>query len=398
MKHFNYLTEEEIDTIFYKAPETFDKATPRAMLAYALGATLYIPGTRESVAQDIISKKYTGLASTVFCLEDSIGDSEVPRAEENLTDQVKRIYTASNNQEIGPADLPLIFIRVRTPDQILRLIERMGDSAELITGFVFPKFTSASYKYLETIRTLNHQLTGPFYGMPIIESPEVIYCESRINELMEIKRLLDLYQDLVLNVRIGATDFSGLYGIRRGPDVTIYDITVIRDCIANIVNIFGRSESKYVISGPVWEYFTNRERVLKPQLRISPFEAFHHAHGSNGKKIRSQLLNKYIDGLIREVIVDKENGIIGKTIIHPSHIVPVQSLYIVRHEEYMDALSILENSHGQAGVLKSNYTNKMNEIKPHYNWAQKIISRAKIYGVFHEQHNFISLFTEDVHV
>lgn len=398
MKHFNYLTEEEIDTIFYKAPETFDKTTPRDILAYALGATLYMPGTRENIAQDIILKKYTGLASTVFCLEDSIGDSEVPRAEENLTNQVKRIHTASNNQEIKSADLPLIFIRVRTPDQILRLIERMGDSAELIAGFVFPKFTSASYKYLEIIKRLNHQLTGPFYGMPIIESPEVIYCESRIHELMEIKRLLDLYQDLVLNVRIGATDFSGLYGIRRGPDVTIYDITVIRDCIANIVNIFGRSESKYVISGPVWEYFANRERVLKPQLRTSPFEAFHHAHGNNGKKIRSQLLNKYIDGLIREVIVDKENGIIGKTIIHPSHIVPVQSLYIVGHEEYMDALSILENNHGQAGVLKSNYTNKMNEIKPHYNWAQKIISRAKIYGVFHEQHNFISLFTEDVHV
>lgn len=398
MKHFNYLTEEERDTIFHKAPESFDKTTPRSILAYALGATLYMPGTRENIAQDIISKKIIGLASTVFCLEDSIGDSEVTLAERNLTAQVKRIYTALNNQEIHSADLPLIFIRVRTPEQILRLIESMEDSAEIITGFVFPKFTSASYKYFEVIKSLNDQLTGPFYGMPIIESPEVIHCESRIHELMGIKRLLDSYQDLVLNVRIGATDFSGLFGIRRGPDVTIYDIVVIRDCIADIINIFGRSESKYVISGPVWEYFANIKRVLKPQLRASPFEAFHDAHGSNGKKIRSRLLNKYIDGLIREVIVDKENGIIGKTIIHPSHIVPVQSLYIVGHEEYMDALSILENSDGQTGVLKSNYTNKMNEIKPHYNWAQKIISRAKIYGVFHEQHNFISLFTEHVHV
>ena len=173
---------------------------------------------------------------------------------------------------------------------------------------------------------------------------------------------------------------------------------MIRDCIADIINIFGRVESDYVVSGPVWEYFSNGGRVLKPQLRKSPFEAFHGTNGCNGTKIRSQLLNKYVDGLIREVIVDRENGIIGKTIIHPSHIIPVQSLYVVGHEEYLDALSILENSQGRLGVIKSHYTNKMNEVKPHYNWAQKILLRAKNYGVFHEQHNFISLFTEDEHV
>jgi len=398
MRYFNYLTKEDQDAIFFKAPEPFDKETPREILAYAVGATLYMPGTRESIADDIISKKNTGLVSTVFCLEDSIGDSEVPFAEENLTAQVKRIYTASKNQEIESVDLPLIFIRVRTPEQILRLMDKMGDSSKLIAGFVFPKFTSESYRYLEVIKSLNDQTTGPFYGMPIIESPEVIYRESRMHELMETKQLIDSYQDIVLNVRIGATDFSGLYGIRRGPDVTIYDITVIRDCIADIINIFGRVDSNYVVSGPVWEYFSNGGRVLKPQLRRSPFEEFHGTNGSNGTKIRSQLLNKYVDGLIREVILDRENGIIGKTIIHPSHIIPVQSLYSVAHEEYMDALSILENSHGPLGVIKSHYTNKMNEVKPHYHWANRILLRAKNYGVFHEQHNFISLFTEDVHV
>lgn len=398
MRYFNYLTKEDRDAIFFKAPEPFNRETPREILAYALGATLYMPGTRETIAEDIISHKNTGLASTVFCLEDSIGDSEVSFAEENLTRQVKKIYQATINLEDQSVDLPLIFIRVRTPEQILRLMESMGDSAKIITGFVFPKFTSASYRYLEVLESLSDPSTGTFYGMPIIESPEVIYRESRMHELMETKRLLDSYQEFVLNVRIGATDFSGLYGIRRGPDVTIYDIMVIRDCIADILNIFGRAESNYVVSGPVWEYFSNGGRVLKPQLRKSPFEAYQGSNGSNGTKIRSQLLNKYVDGLIREVIVDRENGIIGKTIIHPSHIIPVQSLYIVAHEEYLDALSIVNNSHGDLGVIKSQYTNKMNEVKPHYNWAQKILLRAKNYGVFHEQHNFISLFTEDVHV
>lgn len=398
MRHFNYLTRDDVGATFFKAPESFDKNTPREILSYALGATLYMPGTRETIASDILSRKHSGLASTVFCLEDSIGDAEVPAAEKNIITQVHKIYLALDHQEIDVGDLPLIFIRVRNSEQILRLTEKMGDSARLITGFIFPKFTAESYRYFEVIKRLNEQATGPFYGMPIIESPEVIYRESRVQELIETKRLLDTYQDLVLNVRIGATDFSGLYGIRRGPDVTIYDITVIRDCLADIINIFGRVESNYVVSGPVWEYFSNGGRVLKPQLRKSPFEEFHDNHGCNGTKIRSQLLNKYVDGLIREVIVDRENGLIGKTIIHPSHIIPVQSLYIVGHEEYLDALSILENSNGQQGVLKSSYANKMNELKPHYNWARKILLRAKNYGVFHEQHNFISLFTEDVHV
>jgi len=398
VRHFNYLTKEGIESTFFKAPEFFDKKTPRGVLSHALGASLYMPGTRETIAGDIISQKNRGLASTVFCLEDSIGDTEVPYAEENLTNQVKKIYQAFNNEEIEDANLPLIFIRVRNPEQILRLTEKMGDSAKLITGFIFPKFTSESNEYFEAIKTINHESTGPFYGMPIIESTQAIYRESRLHELMETKRLLDSYHDLVLNVRIGATDFSGYYGIRRGPDVTIYDITVIRDCIADIINVFGRVESDYVVSGPVWEYFSNGGRVLKPQLRKSPFEEFHDIHGNNRTKIRSQLLNKYVDGLIREVILDKENGIIGKTIIHPSHIIPVQSLYIVGHEEYLDALSILENSNGLQGVMKSHYTNKMNEIKPHYNWAQKILLRARNYGVFHEQHNFISLFTEDIHL
>ncbi len=398
MRYFNYLSKENIESTFFKAPESFDKNTPRDILSYALGATLYMPGTRETIASDIVSKKNSGLASTVFCLEDSIGDSEVHAAEQNIITQVTKINLALSHQEIDFADLPLIFIRVRNPEQILRLTEEMGACAKIITGFIFPKFTSASYKYFEIIKSLNAQVTGPFYGMPIIESPEVIYRESRVKELMEIKQLIDSFQDLVLNVRIGATDFSGLFGIRRGPDVTIYDIMVIRDCISDIVNIFGRIESDYVVSGPVWEYFANVERVLKPQLRRSPFEEFHDNSGCNGTKIRSQLLNKYVDGLIREVILDKENGIIGKTIIHPSHIIPVQALYVVGHEEYLDAVSIIKNSDGLQGVVKSHYTNKMNEIKPHYRWAQKILLRAKNYGVFNEQHNFISLLTEDTYV
>ncbi|CAM5648272.1 Citrate lyase subunit beta OS=Lysinibacillus sphaericus OX=1421 GN=LS41612_03650 PE=4 SV=1 [Lysinibacillus sphaericus] len=81
----------------------------------------------------------------------------------------------------------------------------------------------------------------------------------------------------------------------------------------------------------------------------------------------------------------------GKTIIHPSHIRIVHALYVVSYEEYLDAISIVENNNGQKGVLKSHYANKMNEMKPHMRWAQKILRQAYIYGVYNESANFASL-------
>lgn len=45
--------------------------------------------------------------------------------------------------------------------------------------------------------------------------------------------------------------------------------------------------------------------------------------------------------------MDRQNGILGKTIIHPSHIRVVHALYVVSYEEYLDALSIVEHNDGQ---------------------------------------------------
>ena len=106
------------------------------------------------------------------------------------------------------------------------------------------------------------------------------------------------------------------------------------------------------------------------------------------------MISNYVDGLIYEVIMDKENGIVGKTIIHPSHIIPVQALYAVTHEEFTDAATIMANNNGLWGVMRSQYANKMNEIKPHSNWASRIMARSQIYGVLHEQQHYISLLPE----
>ncbi|SHK29098.1 HpcH/HpaI aldolase/citrate lyase family protein [Tepidibacter formicigenes] len=396
MQYFNYLTSEDKKSIFYSLPMSFERDSDKEILSYALGSTLYMPATREKISQDIISFKYEGLMSMVICLEDAIGDKEINKGTESLVNNLKNIFLAIENGQISYEQIPLIFIRVRSPKQINILGKRMGSMIELITGFVFPKFSINNGRdYFEELKKINFTFNKKLYGMPILETADIIYRETRIRSLNDINKILNENEEFVLNVRIGATDFSSLFGIRRSYDVTIYDIAVIRDCIADIVNIFSRVDREYVISGPVWEYFCKEYRVLKPQLRQSPFED---TYGLEGIQIRANIIDKYIDGLIREVSLDKVNGLIGKTIIHPSHILPVQALHVVSHEDYVDACSILDNDNGQLGVMKSQYLNKMNEIKPHINWANKIVRKGKIYGVFNEKKNFTSLLEKKIYI
>ncbi|WP_339268320.1 HpcH/HpaI aldolase/citrate lyase family protein [Paenibacillus sp. FSL R5-0470] len=398
MRYFDYLTKEQEIALFYNPPISFNhNTTSKDLLAHAVGAALYMPATRASVPEDILKLKSAGLVTVIIDLEDAIGDNEVDHAEESLIQHLIFLAAYEENEPSGSDSLPLLFIRVRNPEQLRQLIFRLGSLVTMLTGFVFPKFSvDNGIQYFEAIADYNRtrSYSDPvLYGMPILESAPIIYRESRVDSLLSIRNLLGNYRDYVLNVRIGATDFSSLFGLRRSPDISIYDLTPIRDCISDIINIFGRVEEGYVISGPVWEYFANKgHRVLRPQLRQTPFED---TYGKNGRDMRNSYISSSMDGLIREVILDKENGILGKTIIHPSHLRPVQAMYTVMHEEYVDACSIVESNDGSLGVFKSQYSNKMNEIKPHLNWAKRILLRSQIYGVLHEQQHFVGLLPEN---
>ena len=68
--------------------------------------------------------------------------------------------------------------------------------------------------------------------------------------------------------------------------------------------------------------------------------------------------NDHEEGLIQEVSLDHANGLIGKTVIHPSHIKVVQAMHIVTMEDYLDARSILQNADTYNGVLKSSFLTK----------------------------------------
>ncbi|MEH7335926.1 HpcH/HpaI aldolase/citrate lyase family protein [Neobacillus drentensis] len=395
MRFFTYFYENEMEQYFYLKPQSFSKYSELELLSYGLGATLYMPATRPNIHQEILSKKHDGLTSLVIDLEDAVGDKEVLRAEKLLIRELLHLFGEFHKGFLNFEDLPLMFFRIRNLEQLKRVTEQLGDAIRLLTGVVLPKFNAENGEELLSEVQRHHSVEHPFYAMPILETAKVIQKETRMEELLSIKQQVDRYKENVLNIRIGATDFCGLYGIRRSADTTVYDIAVLRDCITDIINVFQRFDNPYVVSGPVWEYFSAKNRMLKPQLRQTPFRE---RYGDEGLKWRAKLIDNHLDGLIRETIMDIANGLTGKTIIHPSHIKIVQALNVVSYEEYIDASNIVKAATGEIGVMKSEFANKMNEIKPHFYWAKKILLKSQLYGVLHEEFTNIDLIKKEVYV
>jgi citrate lyase beta subunit len=391
VRHFGYLTAGQDESLFTHAPQPFDRDSDRGTLGMALGATLYSPGTTPDYARRIGALVEGGVTSAVLCLEDAIRDADVPAAERNVAAQLAVLHRAAAPQVRATA--PLLFVRVRHPDQIRSLIKEIGPAAAILTGFVFPKFTARSGPgFLEVLAEIRAETGLPLYGMPVLESPETIYAETRVRELLAVRDLLAGHADAVLAVRIGATDMCGLFGLRRSNDQTVYDLTLVREVIADIVNVFCR-DARFVVTGPVWEYFARGERIFKPLLRESPFRARDDL--PNAVLVRRQLVSHDLDGLLREVVLDKATGIIGKTVIHPSHVRPVHAMLVVTAEEHCDALATLCLTDG--GVRSSEYANKMIESKPHARWAAGILRRAAVFGVLRSDRTFVDLLDiEDV--
>ena len=380
MRHFGHIAPEVRQRLFHQEPCEFTADSPARLLSAALGATLYSPATRPRLADDIVKQTGRGVVSMVLCLEDSIGDEDVPAGEENLVRQFTDLAGRGT-------ELPLLFIRVRTPEQIPDLVRRLGDTARLLSGFVFPKFTEErGIPFLEALAAAENAAGRRLFGMPVLETPELMYRESRVDALEGIARAVDKYRSRVLALRLGVTDFCSSYGLRRAPDMTAYDVQIVASVIADVVNMLGRADGTgFTVTGPVWEYFRVPERMFKPMLRHSPFLE------GQAVELRERLIEHAMDGLLREISLDQANGLLGKTCIHPSHVPAVHALSVVSHEEYSDAVDILRPERGGGGVLRSQYTNKMNEVKPHRAWAERTMLRAEVFGVANEDVSFVDL-------
>ena len=313
---------------------------------YEIGALLYAPALNNTVSKSIIHGKFGNRYSMAFCLEDTIADDVVEVAERQLIETLKEIHEATIKKTFF---LPLIFIRVRSSEQLKRLFTMLEDERQIVTGFIFPKYSIHNAdSYNQRLLEINTLSEHKYYMMPILESKDIIEYNTRRDILMQIKEKIDSVREYVLNVRVGGNDFCNEFAVRRHYDETIYDIRPIANLLSDILTVFSRD---YVLSGPVWEFFASDN-------------------------------NEWSDGLQRELALDKLNGFIGKTVIHPKQIQIVNDALKVSRKDYEDAKSILNWSDDEAFcVAKSSGGERMNEVKTHGNWAKKILILAEIYGI-----------------
>lgn len=379
VQHFSYLDPTLRSELFSHLPQPVGEDSDLTVRALALGATLYVPATRTALADTVRRRVADGTRAVVLDLEDAIADHEVDAA---------RACVAAALDELAEGD-PIeaaVFVRIRTVADITRLCDAVGAGSAALTGYVVPKFTAATGReFLDAVADRSRRWGRRLLVMPVLESREVLYRETRDAELVAVREMLNEYRDQVLAVRIGATDMSGAFAIRRDRDLTIYDVRVVADTIGSIVNHLARTDGTgFVVTGPVWEYFADHERLFRPMLRQTPFVE------NDAVTFRQQLVSRDLDGLLREVALDRANGLQGKTVIHPSHVAPVHALSVVTGEEYADAKSIAF-ADDAGGVRASGYANKMNELGPHRSWAEQTLRRAEVFGVTNDGITFVDV-------
>lgn len=103
-------------------------------IKYSVGALLYAPALNRKVADSVINEKIDQPYSLAICLEDTISDDSVELAERQLSLTLKKISEASKEKKFY---MPMIFIRVRSCEQLLRLYTENKESFDIVKGSYF---------------------------------------------------------------------------------------------------------------------------------------------------------------------------------------------------------------------------------------------------------------------
>ena len=315
----------------------------RDLLKYMVGGLLYMPAFQKNIVEKIKSKSIPCLTSIAFCLEDSIRDEALTEAEDTLKNILQELSSLSNCN----IKLPMIFARVRSPEHLQAVHNKMSNLTEIMTGYILPKFDlNNAENYCAVIYEINRHRNRPFYIMPILETEMIADINSRNEALVKIKRILDVVEEYVLNIRVGVNDLGNIYGLRRDIRHTAYDIGIIRDIFVSILNVFAKD---YIVASSVWNYF------------------------DDGKS------KDWIEGLKHELILDRLNGFIGKSAIHPSQLPYIFESLKVNRADLDDAEQILNWQSETYAVMKG--SGRMNELKCHTKWAECVKILSVLYGV-----------------
>jgi citrate lyase beta subunit len=285
----------------------------------SLGASLYVPATRQDLQKIADGESLSHLRSVIFCTEDAVAETELSYALFNLSLMLQQM-----------SDRPSLarFVRVRNPYVMKRILKMPG--SDKLDGFVLPKATRHNFDaYFQQVCNTNHKL------MPTLETVEV-FNESEMLMFRECLERSDV-RDRILALRIGGNDLLALLGIRRPRNMTIYR-TPLGPVISKLVTTF--RPYGFVLTAPVFEHLDNS--VL----------------------------------LLQEVEEDLAHGMVGKTAIHPSQVELIEHHYRVNHNDLEVALKVIDKA--SPPVFKMH--DSMCEVATHNIWANNLVERARIFG------------------
>ncbi len=312
---------------------------------YQLGATLYMPATRQDIVDIALHHKIPALKSMVICLEDAVSDQDLDFAMTNFQQISKKLsknnplalnISAANTLE-NSSTRPLIFLRPRNWEMAREIIAHYDLSG--FDGLVIPKFTLDMFSQWENITKDTHLI-----WMPTLETQEVF--NAQIMQDLATTLHNSVMKDRVIALRVGGNDLMNVLGIRRSRTATIYE-GPLGYTIKMLSCIFGALG--FSLTSPVFE-------LLNEPLLLE-------------KELEQDLLH----------------GFVGKTAIHPNQIEQIQQAWMVDFSEYTDAKLIFK---AKQGVYQ--HAGAMCEPATHHQWAKNILTRGDIFG-FKPQTNSIAI-------
>ena len=311
---------------------------PHTHHPYQLGASLYMPATRQDIWQVIKRDKLPTINSIIICIEDAVSHDDVELALQRLQellntwaahiDSINDPSTPQNNKQEQPTR-PLVFVRPRNPMMLQKLAHYKH--IELLDGFVMPKVDMCS---LSNWRMACQNLSTDQLLMPTLETAALFNPHHNQELAIGFK---EAFSQPVFALRIGGNDLFAALRLRRPKNSNVYD-TPIGTLAYQLLGCF--VPHGFYLTAPVFEYLD------QPTL------------------------------FMQELTRDVSLGLVGKTVIHPNQIALVQQAYCVPASTLDEAQAIL---HSEAKAVFK-YNNTMLEPATHRAWATEIINRAKVFG------------------
>lgn len=288
-----------------------------------LGGSLYIPATHKNIHAICNENRYPNLRSCIIDTEDAIAEDDLGIGLENISKMLE-YYT--------PGELCL-FIRPRNP-QVLKQLLKIKNIHK-IDGFSLPKFSTAvMHEYAQILSSCEHT----FYVMPVLESRD-LFSREKLEEICSFLLSDKLH---ILTLRLGGEDMMQYLGLKRRCEDNIYELVGPAKVIGEVINTF--KPYGFNVTATVFNCIQQHELYEQ------------------------------------NVLEDLRQGLLGKTIIHPNQIDPINEAYKVSSEDYEMAMKMLDKNTDAIIV----HNGQMGEKFAHSSWAKIIHERYKFYGLKEE--------------